>query len=111
MTTSFLQNAVWVIADAGVKGALLLALAGLACLVLRRASAAVRHQIWSLAFCGAVLLPVISSIIPTRSRRSSRACFLRTLPLASFGSALRLERYVASADHTRFWLAARFRRP
>src|SRR5205814_8961487 len=64
MTTSFLQNAVWVIADAGVKAALLLAFAGLACLALRRASAAVRHQVWSLAFCGAVLLPVVSSIIP-----------------------------------------------
>ncbi len=64
MTNSLLHNAVLVIADAGIKAALLLGLAGLACLVLRRASAAVRHQIWSLGFCGAVLLPIVSSIIP-----------------------------------------------
>ena len=50
--------------DAGMKGIILLILAGLAVLVMRRASAAARHLIWTLALAGLLVLPVISLVVP-----------------------------------------------
>lgn len=52
------------IADAVVKATLLLAVAALASAALRQASAALRHLIWTLALCGALVLPVLAIALP-----------------------------------------------
>ena len=49
-----------VILDVAVKGFVLIAVAGLITLLLRRASAAMRHLIWTLALVSLLLLPVLS---------------------------------------------------
>ncbi len=52
-------DAAWlpVLLDATIKGAALLALAGLVILCMRRTSAAPRHAVWLLAMVGLLLLP------------------------------------------------------
>jgi beta-lactamase regulating signal transducer with metallopeptidase domain len=52
------------VVDAVAKATILLALAGVASVVLRRASAASRHLVWTLALVGALLLPVLSLALP-----------------------------------------------
>ncbi|HEX2091712.1 MAG TPA: M56 family metallopeptidase [Longimicrobiaceae bacterium] len=52
------------VAGVVVKGTLLLLAAGAASLVLRRASAAARHLVWSLAVVGLLALPVLSLAVP-----------------------------------------------
>ncbi len=54
-----------ILIDASLKGALLLAIAGLVTTALRRRSAAIRHIIWSAALTGCLFLPVLSAILPT----------------------------------------------
>src|SRR5690349_4717736 len=44
--------------------AVVLGLAGLAAGVMRRASAATRHEVWLLGFAGVLLLPVLSAALP-----------------------------------------------
>ena len=53
-----------VLFDAALKGAILLAATMLCSLLLRRAAAATRHLIWSLALIGMLALPFLSFIIP-----------------------------------------------
>lgn len=53
-----------VLVDACVKAAVLLAVTAIAAFLLRSASAAVRHRLWCLGFCGAILLPVLSLTLP-----------------------------------------------
>jgi len=53
-----------VLVDAALKGTLLLALAGAATLLMRRASAASRHLVWFLAVGGTLVLPVLSAALP-----------------------------------------------
>lgn len=56
---------VWLpLADAVVKATVILAAAAAAALALRRASAAVRHLVWTLALGGVLLLPLISVTLP-----------------------------------------------
>ena len=50
--------------DAVVKSTLLLILTGAAALMLRRASAATRHWVWTLGLIGALLLPALSVSLP-----------------------------------------------
>ena len=50
--------------DAGLKATLVLGLAGVAALLLRRGSAAARHLIWTLGLAGALTLPVLSAVVP-----------------------------------------------
>ena len=59
-------DAVWlsVLLDATIKGAALLALAGLVTLCMRRTSAAPRHAVWMLAMVGLLLLPLLSTTLP-----------------------------------------------
>ena len=52
------------LADAVVKASLMLLAAALTSLILRRASAALRHLVWTLALCSALLLPVVSLALP-----------------------------------------------
>lgn len=65
-TTTLLSDGTWValIADASFKGAALFAVATLVAFLLRHSSAAVRHRLWALAFCGVFVIPVISSVMP-----------------------------------------------
>ena len=50
--------------DLTLKGVLILVVAGLTTLLLRRASAALRHLVWSLALCALLLVPVLSALLP-----------------------------------------------
>jgi|GEM_PF-3606918 len=50
--------------DASVKGLIILTAAGLVCLALRRASAASRHLVWSLAMVSLIALPILSALLP-----------------------------------------------
>lgn len=50
--------------DCGVKGLLLLLLAALIAGAMRRASAAARHLVWTLALAGLLLLPALSLVTP-----------------------------------------------
>ncbi len=50
--------------DASLRGTFILALAGIATLILRRASAALRHGIWLLAVVSLLALPVLSAALP-----------------------------------------------
>src|SRR4029453_14358082 len=52
------------LADAAAKSFVLLGLAGVACLPLRRASAATRHLIWLSALAAALVIPVLSFYLP-----------------------------------------------
>ena len=52
------------ILDAGLKATLVLGLAGLAALSLRRASAASRHLVWTLGLAAALLLPSLRAFAP-----------------------------------------------
>ena len=52
------------LADAVVKASLILLAAALTSLILRRASAALRHLVWTLALCSVLLLPVVSLALP-----------------------------------------------
>lgn len=50
--------------DAALRGAVLLLLAWAATRLMRRASAASRHLVWSAALAGVVLLPVLGVVVP-----------------------------------------------
>jgi HEAT repeat protein/beta-lactamase regulating signal transducer with metallopeptidase domain len=52
------------IADAVLKATLILGAAGVASFALRRASASVRHLIWTLALAGSIAVPVLSVALP-----------------------------------------------
>src|SRR5262245_55030594 len=58
------STALEVLFAAALKLAILLGAAGLASLMLHRASAAARHLIWSTAICGGLLLPVLAWLLP-----------------------------------------------
>ncbi len=68
MTASIVFNlinfAVPMLLDFAVKATLLLLAAWGVCLMLRRASAAVRHLVWAAALGGALLLPLLSLSLP-----------------------------------------------
>jgi WD40 repeat protein/beta-lactamase regulating signal transducer with metallopeptidase domain len=53
-----------VLADAGVKAAVVLLTAAIAAKVLRQAPAALRHRVWSLGLCGAQVMPLLSWMLP-----------------------------------------------
>lgn len=52
------------VADAVAKATVILLAAALTSLVLRKASAALRHLVWTLALCSALVLPVVSLALP-----------------------------------------------
>jgi beta-lactamase regulating signal transducer with metallopeptidase domain/endonuclease YncB( thermonuclease family) len=64
--------------DAALKGSVLLLLAWAATRLLRRASAAARHLVWSAALAGVVLLPVLGAVVPR----------WRVLPLPALGAGV-----------------------
>ena len=61
---SLLDRAWLPVVDGLLKATLVLGLAGLVSLFLGRASAAVRHLVWTLALSSALLLPVLSVALP-----------------------------------------------
>ena len=53
-----------VLIDAFLKGVLLLVVCSVAVLVLRRASAALRHLIWTIGLSGVLIMPVLNAVLP-----------------------------------------------
>lgn len=53
-----------IVLDAALKGCVLLALAGVAALALRRDGAAARHLAWTSALGGLLVLPLLSAVLP-----------------------------------------------
>ena len=63
-TSAARDSAALSLLDTGVKATVLLVAACLVAALLHRASAAVRHRVWCLAFAGLLLLPTLSSVLP-----------------------------------------------
>jgi beta-lactamase regulating signal transducer with metallopeptidase domain len=61
------DDAARLLVDVLVKATVILALAGVAALALRRSSAAARHMVWFLAMGGLLLLPVLAVTLPALS--------------------------------------------
>jgi hypothetical protein len=61
---TMISKALPVLVDASLKGAILLAAAGLLTLAMRRASAAQRHLVWVLALGSTLALPMLSVLLP-----------------------------------------------
>ena len=59
-----LQNILLSLTDALFKGTVLLLVAGLLTLAMRRRSAAERHLVWLLALVGTLALPIFSTCLP-----------------------------------------------
>jgi beta-lactamase regulating signal transducer with metallopeptidase domain len=53
-----------ILLDASLKGCVVLAVAGMAALAMRRASAAMRHLVWFLAMVALLAVPVLSMALP-----------------------------------------------
>ncbi|HET6881031.1 MAG TPA: M56 family metallopeptidase [Pirellulales bacterium] len=53
-----------VLADASVKSAVVLLAAAIAARLLRQAPASVRHRVWSLGLSGALVMPLLSCVLP-----------------------------------------------
>lgn len=53
-----------VLADATMKGLLIIVVTGVASLLLRRGSSATRHLIWTMASASLLCLPVLSVALP-----------------------------------------------
>ena len=61
------QAAAWwlpILLDATIKGTVVLGVAGMMVLFMRRASAAARHMVWTLGLVSLMLLPVLSAALP-----------------------------------------------
>lgn len=50
--------------DSAIKGTVLIALAAVVALLLRRDSAATRHLVWMMAFVALLVVPVLSATLP-----------------------------------------------
>jgi len=61
---SWIPTVVAALAAVAVKGTLVLALAGLAALALRKSSSATRHAVWCAALTGMLVLPVMALAVP-----------------------------------------------
>ena len=59
----------WLVAlvDTSLRLSVILLVAGIIAMVLRRSSANLRHLVWALALAGALILPVGASYLPTFS--------------------------------------------
>ncbi|MFQ5569318.1 MAG: HEAT repeat domain-containing protein [Rhodothermales bacterium] len=62
---AFTPYAVELVTDVALKATIILGAACLVTALLRRASAATRHAIWSLALVGLLLLPALSALLPS----------------------------------------------
>ncbi len=76
------QMAFWfgLLADASAKAAVVLAAAAVVTLVARRASAAWRHLVWTLAICAALIIPLLSGMLPSWRMRPVSRLLARTSP-------------------------------
>ena len=62
--TGILSASSLLLVDSAVKGTVLLALAAIVALILRRDSAATRHLVWLLAIVAMLVVPVLSAMLP-----------------------------------------------
>ena len=62
--TGVLSASSLLLVDSAVKGTVLLALAAVAALILRRDSAATRHLVWLLAIVAMLVVPMLSAMVP-----------------------------------------------
>jgi beta-lactamase regulating signal transducer with metallopeptidase domain len=72
--------------DWAVKTCLIAAIASGASLSLRRSSSAIRHLMWSAAFCTIILLPLCSLLIPSSWRSNLPAPITRVLAPEQYNS-------------------------
>ena len=77
----------WV--ELGLKGAVVLLTAAVACGVLRRASAASRHLVWAAAVVAVLALPALSAVVPDLPLPLASARLESTLPQVSVPLARR----------------------
>jgi HEAT repeat protein/beta-lactamase regulating signal transducer with metallopeptidase domain len=100
------STAAWLPAlDIMLKATLVLVVAALITLALSRASAAVRHMVWTLAVVSALLLPALSIALP-RSPRARPAASSASAPPASAASAPFARPETAAAPREPLSLAA-----
>lgn len=57
----------FLIQDAGIKSLALLVLTAISAWLMRRHAAATVHRLWTLAFCGLIVVPLLGPILPTCS--------------------------------------------
>ncbi|MEO6724026.1 MAG: M56 family metallopeptidase [Blastocatellia bacterium] len=65
MTSHFLMNGLQLLLDSAVKSIAVMLAAWMLIAMMRRASAATRHWIWSVALAGLLALPVLSLVLPS----------------------------------------------
>jgi hypothetical protein len=67
MSAQSARSIIWltILLDASVKGVIVLTVAGVLSVALRRASAAARHLVWSLALVSLIGLPTLSAVLPS----------------------------------------------
>jgi hypothetical protein len=90
----FATHATLWLVDAAVKTCLLLTVTGFAAWLLRRRSAATVHRVWTLGFCGCLLIPAATWFAPLGTLRrfnplADRAPIAAHIELATSASARR----------------------
>ncbi|MEM6336775.1 MAG: M56 family metallopeptidase, partial [Bacteroidota bacterium] len=64
MSTALFEPNFALFVDLALKGAVILSVAFVLALVLRKASAAIRHGVWATALVGLLMLPVLTHVVP-----------------------------------------------
>jgi beta-lactamase regulating signal transducer with metallopeptidase domain len=81
--------------SAAMKAALLLAVAGIGAALVRRGTAAARHQMWALGVVGALVVPILSGALPSLPLPS-----LLPAPTTDAGSSLLMPAIFVTGERT-----------